>query len=232
MKKNIITLLILVSLFSVNGLSNNTDSTHIKKSFHTIEMCVGISPKAHSEYVISTKGFVMYGFCYDYTIKVKNNFYAAFVLNPLMGGDQFYDENYSNNGFSSSKKTDNYLLLNIGIGIKYKLNLSKSIPQKHCLIFAIGDLFSYKYLYKQSSANTLILYNPAVNSTSYYIEKNNLGMRPSRNNSMAFPMFIKLSYCKKRITFSLTQHLFTNESIYGSGFFERFYTNLNIGLTL
>lgn len=234
MKKSIITLFVIVFLFSISGFSLNTDSTSMKRNFHTLEVCIGISPKANSKHVVSTKGLGMYGFWYDYSIKAKNNFYATFILNPLIGGDQFYNEKYNNNGYYTIKNLDNYLLLNVGIGIKYKLDLSKSTAPKHCLIFAIGDLFSYKYLYKHSSTNNTISYNPPINSTNYYNEKYNLSNNPIRFTSFstAFPMFLKLSYCRKQITFSLTQYLFTQESIYGNGFFERFYTNFNIGITL
>ncbi len=232
MKKNVIFL--FICLFSTVCFANITDSTSFKKHYHTIELSLGISSKAKNKNVASSKGHVMYGFWYDYSLKAKNNIYLSFILNPQFGGDQFYNETYTNNGFSSEKFKTSYFLFNAGVGIKYKINLSKSEPEKHCLIFSLGDLFSYKHLYAQSSTNVLILNNPSINSTTYYNEKYNLKNQPIRFNSFstAFPLFAKLSYCKKRLICSLTQYLFTHESNQGNGFYERFYTNINIGITL
>lgn len=183
---------------------------------------------------MSSKGDVMYGFWYDYSIKAKNDLHASFILNPQLGGDRFYKEDYSSNAFSSVKYSRNYLLLNLGVGIKYKLHLSKSDPQKHCLVLALGDLFSYKYLYKESSTGTGVIYNQSVNYTTSYNQKLNFKSRSNRLSSFstAFPVFLKMSYCRKGVVFSLTQYLFTQESIFGNDFAERFYTNLSVGLTL
>lgn len=238
MKKFNITLFVIVSLFSMSGFSINTDSIGVKKSFQTIEICGGISPKAYRKYVTSSKGYIMYGLWYDYSRKIKNNFYASFIVNPLVGGNEFYDENYnedySSTGFFSLKAKEKYLLLNMGVGIKYKLNLSKSNLQKHFLIFAAGDCLSYKYIYNWTSVQTTTTYSPPFSHTGFYSAKYNLWNHFNQfdMNEIAFPMFLKLSYCQKRITFSLTQYLFAQESIYGSGYFERFYTNFNIGVTL
>ncbi len=232
MKTSTITLLVLVSFFNVKGTVLDNDSISTKKSFHTIEACIGISPKAHRKYVVSSKGYIMYGLWYDYSRKIKNNFYASFVVNPLAGSDDFSMRYDNANGFDIQKIKDNYWLLNMGVGIKYKLNLSKSNPQKHCLIFAAGDLISCKYVYKNTGTSTIVRDNPPQNytySSSYWFSPHNR----IDHNSFVFPVYLKLSYCKKRIAFSLTQYLFSHESTYyGSGFFERFYTNFNIGLTL
>lgn len=233
MKKEVICLTFLLFYISV-CFSSNGDSTTLKKNYHTVELCLGVSPKAKSKNVVSSKGSIMYGFWYDYNLKVKNNIYAAFILNPLVGGDRFYDEEYTNNGFSSERYSTSYFLLNLGISIKYKLNLSKTTAKKHNLIFAFGDLFSYKYIFKQSSTNMVTTYSPLFSSTSSYDRNYNLKSNRIRFTtfSTAFPIFFKLSYCKKRITVSLTQYMFTQESIHGYGFFERYYTNFNIGITL
>lgn len=232
MKKNILNILLLVAFFSVNGVAQNTDSIGVKKSFQTVEICGGISPKAYRKYVTSSKGYIMYGFWYDYSRNIKNNFYVSFVVNPLAGADDFSMTYYNANGFDIQKIKDNYWLLNMGVGIKYRLNLSKSNLQKHCLIFAVGDLISCKYVYKNTNTATVVRYNPLqnyTNSSSYLFSPYNR----IDHNSFRFPVYLKLSYCKKRIAFSLTQYLFSHESMYyGSGFFERFYTNFNIGLTL
>lgn len=232
MKKQVINLLLLLLLNPIVTRSNS-DSTFVKKGFHTLELCIGISPKAKRQYVISTKGLVMYGLWYDYSIKVKNNFFAAFIFNPLIGGDQIYTENFGSNYFSSEKNKENYLLLNIGLGIKYKINLSKP-SKKQFLIFSVGDLFSYKYVYKQSSMVQSTLYNPPYSSIYSHTEYYNLKNNRLRFNSFncAFPVFLKLSYVKDRFSFSLTQYLFTHQTYYGTVFFKRLYTNLNIGITL
>lgn len=234
MKKFIIILVVVLSVHSISGFPLNTDSTGVKKNFHTIEACVGISPKAHRKYVTSSKGYIMYGLWYDYSLKVKNNFYASFIVNPLVGGDESYNESYYTNSFSFRTDKTNYLLLNTGMGIKYKLNLSKSTPQKNCLIFTLGAFGSYKCTYKNTHDITGMRYNPPENYTYTNTYHYNLSSDINRlsKNSVAFPIYLKLSYCRKRVTLSLIEHFLTSEYAYKRLFYERFYTNINIGVIL
>ncbi|MCE9538484.1 MAG: hypothetical protein K8R85_04595, partial [Bacteroidetes bacterium] len=102
MKNNII-ITFFVLFFSAVCFANKEDSTSVKKSFHTIEACIGISPKAHRKYVVSSKGYIIYGLWYDYSRKIKNNFHVAFVLNPLAGSDDFSMRDDNANGFDIQK---------------------------------------------------------------------------------------------------------------------------------
>lgn len=233
--KTKISLLVFYLFLTTLCFSVDVDSINFKKNNHTFELCLGISPKTKNKNVVSSKGNAIYGCWYDYSFKVKNNFYAALIVNPLVGGDEYYDEISKVGLFATERVKDNYLLLNLGIGFKYKLCLSKSSSKNRVLIFSVGDLFSYKYLYKHSYTSTQMLGNPQVYSSYSVREKYNLSSNPIRftDYSTAFPVFIKLSYCQKRMSFSINHYLLSQESKYGGhGFYEKFYTNFNIGLTL
>jgi len=205
-----------------------------KRKYNTIELCIGISPKADKKAVVKSNAFLMWGVNYDLSYKIKNQIYLSIPLTFLVGGDYFKEEKRVNGIILPNELETRYSLANFGLGLKYIICLSKK-ENKNFLMLNTGVLFSYKYTYSSFISNSYSSPTGEVTTTSlkeYYSFKDGINNIVD-HNKWAVPLFLKIGFKKRCFSLSITQFIFTHESYYYSDdHLKRYFTNINLGIDI
>jgi len=232
--KNIKKLIIFCfSIIALKGAAFENDSIKTKKSFHTIELCIGMSPKVKKQENFETpKSYAIMVIHHQYNIGMAPSVFLN-INTELQHGEDLVRENFMSqyNIPLYRQVHTKHITICSGLGI---LRIFKIRQKTNNLFFINGGLlFSYRYNYKKTKINSFVDENTGNVLESKNISKYHFGEdRINFGINTSSPLYLKFGINKNRILLSLTQYFFSQKYDTELNNYNRFFTTINLGIRI